>query len=629
VLTANLVTANSNVLADGLNGGLASNYSLVTGQTVAANITPKPATVTANDVTLIYGEPLGPSGFTTTGLVAPDTIGSVTMTLPGTGTIPDVGVYTGATPSNAVFNTGLASNYSITYAGGTLTVTPRAITLYASRTYDTTTLIDPSMIGAVNGITVNGITQKLTLTGTGSLLDKNVGFSKPIVLGTLALGDGANGGKASNYLLVGGQANINPATLTVTGLTAQNKVYDATTAATITGTAVITPLGSDNVALNLGGPGAAVFSTKNVGSNIPVTFTGNALTGIDAANYRISSQLSANIVMKNISLSGTPVAVSRVYDGTTITSISGVAVNGLIAGDAASLIGIFTSPNAGTNKLVSLALTGADAGNYSYSYTGLNLYASITPRPLTYTGTPVATSRVYDGTNYTTISGISNISGLIGTDGAALVGQFADKNVGIAKPVTLTLTGTAAGNYSFSQPAGLVADITARALTLSGTPVALSRPYDATVNALISGATINNVVAGDSVSLGGTFADPNVGTAKPVTLALTGKDIGNYSITLPSGLTADITQRNLIIAANNASMMFGGPIPPLTYTVGGSGLAGIDSKETVLTGLLAVNTAGVNPGFTTPITQGTLALTAGPGGNYFISSFVEGTMSVQ
>ena len=46
VLTANLVTANSNLLADGLNGGLASNYSLVTGQTVAANITPAALTAT-------------------------------------------------------------------------------------------------------------------------------------------------------------------------------------------------------------------------------------------------------------------------------------------------------------------------------------------------------------------------------------------------------------------------------------------------------------------------------------------------------------------------------------------------------------------------------------------------------
>ncbi|MFZ5524276.1 MAG: beta strand repeat-containing protein [Pseudomonadota bacterium] len=619
---------------------LLSNYTLPTIASGAGAITPKPASVTANDVTITYGDALGAAGFTAVGLVSPDTIGSVTMTLPGAGTTPDVGVYTGATPSNAVFSVGLPSNYTITYAGGTLTVTPKQITLYAERTYDTTTIINASNIGAVNGITTGGITQKLSLTGTGSLLDKYADYNKPITLGTLTLGDGtltandllanpkASNGKASNYILMDGQATINKATLTLTGLVAQNKVYDGTTAATILGTPVISnPLSGDNVTVTATGVGT--FSSKNAGYSIPVT-SGYTLGGADAANYKVQTSMQANILQKNISLSGTPVAASRVYDGTDLTSISGVTINGLIAGDAASLTGIFTSPNAGTNKLVSLALTGNDAVNYIFSYTGPSLYASITPRLLTYTGTPVANSRVYDGTTTTTISGISNITGLLGTDGAAVVGQFADKNVGTAKPVTLVVTGTASGNYALSQPGGLVANITPRALTLSGTPVALSRPYDGTVVALIGGATLNNVVAGDTVNLGGTFANPNVGTAKPVTLALTGKDKGNYSIaSLPGGLTADITQRDLIVLADNASMMFGGSIPPLTYTVGGAGLAGPDTKDTVFSGLLAVNIAGVNPGFTAPITQGTLALTLVPGGNYFISSFVEGTMSVQ
>jgi hypothetical protein len=250
---------------------------------------------------------------------------------------------------------------------------------------------------------------------------------------------------------------------------------------------------------------------------------------------------------------------------------------------------------------------------------------------LTYIGTPLAASRVYDGTTLATISGVT-VNGLIAKDAAAtLVGQFADKNVGAAKPVTLTLTGINVNpaNYSFSQPGNLTANITQRALTLSGTPVALSRPYDGTVIAQITGATIIGVLSGDTVNFGGTFANPNVGTSKPVTLALTGKDKGNYSIPLPGGLTANITKRNLAITANNASMMFGGPIPPLTYTLGGAGLVGTDTKNSVFTGLLAVNTTGVNPGYTAPITQGTLTLTAGAGGNYIISSFVSGTMSVQ
>jgi hypothetical protein len=164
---------------------------------------------------------------------------------------------------------------------------------------------------------------------------------------------------------------------------------------------------------------------------------------------------------------------------------------------------------------------------------------------------------------------------------------------------------------------------------MSGTPFAVSRPYDGTVIASISGASINGILAGDMVGLGGTFADPDIGFAKPVTAALTGIDVGNYILSPPGGLTASITSRSLTIVADNASMMFGGSIPPLTYTVGGAGLAGTDSINTVFSGLLAVNVAGVNPGFTTPITQGTLALTVGPGGNYVIGSFVDGVMSVQ
>ena len=61
VLTANLVTANSNVLADGTNGGLASNYSLATGQTVAASISPLALTgaaIAASSST--YGSALTP-----------------------------------------------------------------------------------------------------------------------------------------------------------------------------------------------------------------------------------------------------------------------------------------------------------------------------------------------------------------------------------------------------------------------------------------------------------------------------------------------------------------------------------------------------------------------------------------
>jgi hypothetical protein len=225
------------------------------------------------------------------------------------------------------------------------------------------------------------------------------------------------------------------------------------------------------------------------------------------------------------------------------------------------------------------------------------------------------------------VSGIT-LSGVLATDNISVTGLFADKNIGNGKAVTFALSGKNPGNYSISLP-GSTANITVLALSLSGTPVAASRMYDSTRIATISGASLVGVVSGDSIALSGLFADPDVGTAKPVTLALTGRDTGNYSISLPAGLTANITVRTLVVIANNQVMNFGGSLPPLTYTVGGAGLVGSDSKNTVFTGLLAVDTNGVDSGFTAPITQGTLVLTAGAGGNYTISSFVSGTMTVQ
>ena len=76
----------------------------------------------------------------------------------------------------------------------------------------------------------------VSLTGlSGSFANKNVGTGKTVTVsgGTLT------GTDAGNYQLTSASgtttANITPATLTVTGFTAQNKVYDATAAATVSG----------------------------------------------------------------------------------------------------------------------------------------------------------------------------------------------------------------------------------------------------------------------------------------------------------------------------------------------------------------------------------------------------------
>jgi hypothetical protein len=86
-----------------------------------------------------------------------------------------------------------------------------------------------------------------------------------------------------------------PKTLTITGLSALEKVYDGTTTAQATGTPQLNGIvGDDDVSL----AGTPVFTFQSVGpgADIPVTTTGYILAGDDAENYSLEQpELSADI----------------------------------------------------------------------------------------------------------------------------------------------------------------------------------------------------------------------------------------------------------------------------------------------------------------------------------------------
>ena len=70
--------------------------------------------------------------------------------------------------------------------------------------------------------------ETLTLSGTGTIASKDVGSNKTVSVGTLALGNGSNGGLAGNYTLSGGthQLTVNQRPLNAT----LARQYDGTTA---------------------------------------------------------------------------------------------------------------------------------------------------------------------------------------------------------------------------------------------------------------------------------------------------------------------------------------------------------------------------------------------------------------
>lgn len=101
-----------------------------TGITLAS-ITQAPLTITANDATKEFGQTivLPTSGFTSTGLVNNETVGSVTVTSPGTAaTAPITGNPYRITPSNATAGTFDPANYLINYVQGTLLITAAPVT---------------------------------------------------------------------------------------------------------------------------------------------------------------------------------------------------------------------------------------------------------------------------------------------------------------------------------------------------------------------------------------------------------------------------------------------------------------------------------------------------------------------
>ena len=317
-----------------------------------------------------------------------------------------------------------------------------------------------------------------------------------------------------------------------------------------------------------------------------VSMSGNKYRAVSSNGCGSATSTAATLTVapKNLTISGA-VAQNKVYDGNTTASVSfaGATLNGVVAPDvvtinSSSYSATFANKNIGTAKPVTVTgvtLSGADAGNYTVSQPS-GLTADITAKTLSVSFQ--ADNKAYDGNTSATIKSspapalVGVVSGdvvVLGTGGASA--SFDTKNVGTGKTVTgsgFTKSGADAGNYVFASPQGTTtADITAKNLTISGA-VAQNKVYDGNTTASVSfaGATLNGVVAPDVVTINSsghstTFNNKNAGLAKPVTVTgvtLSGADAGNYTVSQPSGLTADIAKRNVTASITAADRTYDG-----------------------------------------------------------------------
>jgi hypothetical protein len=186
----------------------------------SVTVDPKGLTITADNADKTYGDVASFTGieFSANGLINSDSVSGVTLNSTGAPVTAAVGSYD-IVPSAAT-GTGLG-NYSITYANGTLTIDPKALTITAdnaSKSYGATLTFagtEFSAPGLVNSDVVNSV----TLTSTGAVNTANVGSYS--IVASAAVGTGLG-----NYTIsyANGSLSVNKAGLIVTAVS-QTKAF--------------------------------------------------------------------------------------------------------------------------------------------------------------------------------------------------------------------------------------------------------------------------------------------------------------------------------------------------------------------------------------------------------------------
>jgi hypothetical protein len=347
---------------------------------------------------------------------------------------------------------------------------------------------------------------------------------------------------------------ITPATATVT-VTASNKVYDGTTAATVN-LSVSGAVGEDTLTA---ASTSATFSDKNVGNGKTVTVSGITLIGAPSSNdYTFNHTATADANITPLAITVTAAANTKVYDGTT-TAAAIPTVTALVSGDTPNFIEAYSNKNVGTGKTLIPSGTVSDdnsGNNYAVTFDSVTT-GVITPLTLTVTATGV--DKVYDGTTNATVTLSDNhLSGDTVTDSYTSA-SFADPNVGTTKPVSvsgISISGADAGNYTFNTTASTSANI--NQLAASVTPDAKTKVYGATDPTLTG--TLTGFLAADNVTATYSRIPGESVAGSPYTISATLSPSGvlaNYNVTYHTA-PFTITAESVTVTATASDKVYDG-----------------------------------------------------------------------
>jgi hypothetical protein len=261
----------------------ADNYSFAAGSKGKLTITKRPITVTAESDTKAYDGTISSSKTPTVtgGIVSGDQANFSQAC-----DTKNVGQNKTLTPSGSVNDNNGGNNYQLSFVNNTNgEITAKELT--ASFTADNK-VYDGNDSANIATRTLQGMlgNEDVSLDGgTAKFNDKNVANGKTVS----ATGFTLAGADKDNYKLEAGpwttQANITPKELTGS-FTAENKVYDGTTDATIATRSLSGEVSGDDVSLS---GGTATFGTASAGQGKTVSATDFTLAGNAKANYTLKA----------------------------------------------------------------------------------------------------------------------------------------------------------------------------------------------------------------------------------------------------------------------------------------------------------------------------------------------------
>ncbi len=504
-----------------------SNYTITYN---SANLTLAAKTLTVSGVTASNK----PYDGTTSGPLSgtPDLSGAISgdnvlLTGTGVGTLasPNAG-------SEAVTITGYgitgadAGDYS--FAQPTVpnvTISPLAVNLTGSQTYNGTTTAAASNLTVANQVAGDN----LTMSGSATLTSANAGPETITSFSGLTLG----GTSAGDYTLIGasGSVTVTPLAVILTG----SRSEDGTTTAAASILTVANQVAGDSLTLS----GSATMTSANPGLETITSFAGLTLGGASANNYTLTGA-SGSVTVNAVPVYITPSTTSLGSNATTLV-ITGSGFSTTKTHDLVTLSSGTATVTAATATKLTLAVKNMALGtlNASVKVTGTGggtsatvPVATVIPVVTLSTTTKLAanaTSLTIHGFGFTTGTTVTLSSGTVGTVTVVSVTRL-----------TVAVTNLLAGALTASVTASGVSSGTAVHVATVAPVVTLSRTANLTAN----GATATTLTINGYGFTTGTTVTLSSGTVGTVTVVpgSSGKQLTVTVTNLLAGaLTAKVT----------------------------------------------------------------------------------------